>query len=142
MFSLSLARANIHILSPLGAIIIDSSGEEKISIALSRTIPVFLATVNACLFDDFETIPLDHLNIREYRDVMLDSGVLTAKLKEGLTRPFKHYYIFPGSVDLEVDERYTPMYLVNASGENSDESCYRPPCYIVHRPLWFNLVDD
>jgi hypothetical protein len=126
LFSLSLKRANLHILSAIGAIIIDSSAAKQLSDALSRTIPVLLATVNACLFDDYDTIPLSHVNIRSYRELMLDSGLLTSKIREGLTRPFKAYYIYPGSDNLDVDERYTPIYLVNASGESLNESAVLP----------------
>jgi hypothetical protein len=82
--------------------------------------------VNACLFDDFETIPLPLVDVKSYRDLMLESGLLTSKIKEGLNRPFQVYYVYPGSKDLEIDERNTPIYLINASGELPPESAILP----------------
>jgi hypothetical protein len=95
--------------------------------ALSRTIPVLLATVNACLFDDYSTIPLPLVDIKSYSKLMTDSGLLTSKIRDGLTRPFKAYFVYPGSEDLVVDEKFTSFYLINASGETASDSATLPP---------------
>lgn len=99
--------------------------------ALSRTIPMVIASLNFCLFELLDPSLSTSFDVKEYARIISESGLLTREFIESIGFPFKVFFVYPGSAPVKhVDPVFTPIYLVNASSWNSK---FRPTSADVPR---------